>query len=391
MTTNRNTETKSNSRPLMEPSSSACSEAETNPRHRKANKIIEKFMEKKMGGAPPETHADLRKQSVFNFYEQPRKKEHKHGCFKRFVKKAKKYRTLIASLILALYVAIGAAVFMWVESTSHENVEQYGKDIREKAANLYESLDLAMNPKCGPIIHNMPIESNECLLKLYNEMYAIHAPKQNINGYMDALVYVLTMITTIGYGHLICYTMTGKLVTIFYGIIGIALVLYVLRNNGKLALRCCNWMLKLSTFCFQLCTTRPCKMTVFKAAILLIVFWTIGGLGIAAFENFVFFDAIYFSFVTFSTIGFGDFVPNSNASVAIIFTLHFIDLSLLSMVFALVHESMESNFMEVLELLDEGYRRHTTMMNTATMNLNLPSPAQSNVNLKTAREKSKER
>uniref|UniRef100_A0A1I7UXQ2 Ion_trans_2 domain-containing protein n=1 Tax=Caenorhabditis tropicalis TaxID=1561998 RepID=A0A1I7UXQ2_9PELO len=128
-------------------------------------------------------------------------------------------------------------------------------------------------------------------------------------------------------------------------------------------------------------------MTVTKSFILLFVFWIIGALGIASYEAFQFWDAIYFSFSTFSTIGFGDLTPKTHWSGCIIILLHFIDLSLLSMVFVLVHETMENNYMKVLEFLDEGYRRHTAELNTGTTNLGSPGPSKQNLNnVTTAKE-----
>lgn len=130
-------------------------------------------------------------------------------------------------------------------------------------------------------------------------------------------------------------------------------------------------------------------MTVLKAFILLVTFWGFGALAIAVYEEFVFYDALYFSFSTFSTIGFGDFVPSGHISGTIICVLHFIDLSLISMVLVLVHvscedslvrnqvskvykfqHSMENRFMRVLELFDE---RHAT----DTLETNMISPGAS--------------
>ncbi|EGT50915.1 CBN-TWK-37 protein [Caenorhabditis brenneri] len=273
--------------------------------HRHTDRIINKFMERKMENAPPETHHLVRKQSVFNFVERKEKSKPKPTNFKRFLKKVR-----------------------------------------------------------------------------------INPPKQ-IKEYSDGIAYVITCITTIGYGQLVCYTIAGKLITVVYGIIGIALTIYVLRHNGKIALKVCNWILGLVAKCIRICGNSKVKfkMTVTKSFILLIVFWILGALGIASYENFVFWDAIYFSFSSFSTIGFGDLVPKSHTSGAIIFVLHFIDLSLLSMVFVLVHQTMENNFMRVLELLDEGYRKHTTELNTGTMNLQSPGGSKRNLDLvTTARE-----
>ena len=47
------------------------------------------------------------------------------------------------------------------------------------------------------------------------------------------MFYCMTLYTTIGYGNIVCYTMTGKLTSIFYGLIGIPLTLCVLAQIGQ--------------------------------------------------------------------------------------------------------------------------------------------------------------
>uniref|UniRef100_A0ABM0MXI1 Potassium channel subfamily K member 5-like n=1 Tax=Saccoglossus kowalevskii TaxID=10224 RepID=A0ABM0MXI1_SACKO len=60
--------------------------------------------------------------------------------------------------------------------------------------------------------------------------------KTNITrwNYMSACVFSLTVITTIGYGHLVPATSEGRLVCVFYAFIGIPLVLIYLSSMGQM-------------------------------------------------------------------------------------------------------------------------------------------------------------
>lgn len=51
--------------------------------------------------------------------------------------------------------------------------------------------------------------------------------------YSGSVLYAITIVTTIGYGHLTCETDTGKIATIFYAIVGIPMMLLCLANIGS--------------------------------------------------------------------------------------------------------------------------------------------------------------
>ncbi|CCD64212.1 Potassium channel domain-containing protein [Caenorhabditis elegans] len=333
------------------------------------DRLINKFIKRQMEKSSPETQHLVRKQSILKFVERKSRAERpKPTKLRTILRKIRKFNTIIAFVVLVAYIIGGALLFWQIESRSDMNINEFKRNIRQKSIHIYNSMK---GSKCGKLKKADNELNNNCIKEIFDLLYASNPPK-HIEEFLDGLAYVITCITTIGYGELVCHTIAGKLVTVAYGIIGIALTLYVLRNNGKITLKICNLTLKIFAICVRKCGKKSAKykMTVLKAFILLVTFWGFGALAIAVYEEFVFYDALYFSFSTFSTIGFGDFVPSGHISGTIICVLHFIDLSLISMVLVLVHHSMENRFMRVLELFDE---RHAT----DTLETNMISPGAS--------------
>ncbi|KAJ2943035.1 hypothetical protein O0L34_g15228 [Tuta absoluta] len=68
-------------------------------------------------------------------------------------------------------------------------------------------------------------------------------------SFSSAFLYSLTVITTIGYGHLSPRTNWGKVVTVFYSLLGMPLFLLYLTNVGELLARWCKWLYALICLC----------------------------------------------------------------------------------------------------------------------------------------------
>ncbi|VDO92924.1 unnamed protein product [Soboliphyme baturini] len=153
--------------------------------------------------------------------------------------------------------------------------------------------------------------------------------------YASSLLFAFTLITTIGYGNLTPVTFYGRLFCIIYGIVGIPLAMLTIANLGRFLLdavlvaetwivRFCKEMLqksstpdsfdrrKNSTCLYK--TTDGSKTSVLSTVGAIVVFLSTIGIGAAClplWEEMDFFTALYFSFVTVTTIGFGDIVPKN--------------------------------------------------------------------------------
>uniref|UniRef100_A0A4W3GIB7 Potassium channel subfamily K member 16-like n=1 Tax=Callorhinchus milii TaxID=7868 RepID=A0A4W3GIB7_CALMI len=199
---------------------------------------------------------------------------------------------LLLVLIYLVYLLVGAAVFQALELEEEDRTKT--EVWREKFRFL---------------------ENYTCLTPEAVEQFVmIEALKHGVNpignsstsahsnwDFSSSFFFVTTVVTTIGYGNLSPSTAGGQIVCVFYALFGIPLNLVVLGLVGKHLsshvenMRTCLKTLKVLTFSLSL-------------LIGVLVFLLIPPLVFSAVEGWSYRESIYYSFITLSTIGFGDYV-----------------------------------------------------------------------------------
>uniref|UniRef100_T1JLU0 Potassium channel domain-containing protein n=1 Tax=Strigamia maritima TaxID=126957 RepID=T1JLU0_STRMM len=208
-------------------------------------------------------------------------------------------------------------------------------------------------------------------------------------SFSGALYYVVTVVTTIGYGHIVPSTDYGRALTMIYAFIGIPLILMVLADLGKMFTRTIKFVWSFvrrfyytgsfkrlrssaplqavhrlipgkrgDNVCKTEITTseyvtEPDTFTVDEnfdlpvsiALILLLVYILLGALMMKEWESdWSYFHAVYFIFVSLTTIGFGDMVPNNPTYLLITFIYLLFGLALTSMCINVVQLSITNTF-----------------------------------------------
>ncbi|XP_055624886.1 two pore potassium channel protein sup-9 isoform X4 [Toxorhynchites rutilus septentrionalis] len=127
--------------------------------------------------------------------------------------------------------------------------------------------------------------------------------------FSGAFYYATTVLTTIGYGHSTPSTVSGKIFTMCYAAIGIPLGLVMFQSIGERVNRLS------SVIVHAVKTSFNCKKAIASEVDLILVVTTLSSLTIAGgaaafskFENWSYFDSVYYCFITLTTIGFGDMV-----------------------------------------------------------------------------------
>ncbi|XP_031621642.1 uncharacterized protein LOC116339746 [Contarinia nasturtii] len=242
--------------------------------------------------------------------------------------------------------------------------------------------------------------------------------------FINGVVYCMSVVTTIGYGHISCTTNTGRAITILYAIIGIPLFLILLADFGKLFTRGIKFiwsyvrrlyytgsmrrvrkqaqvqeMIRGMSIAYDIATFRrpsmmakesdleraqtatptagtysespttpmPPEMEIddefnlpISLAFFILILYILAGAGVySIWENWTFFESCYFVFVSMSTIGFGDYVPQHPARMM---------ASIIYLIFGLALTSMCINVVQVK--LNDSFR-HASAKIGATIGLTL--------------------
>lgn len=156
-----------------------------------------------------------------------------------------------------------------------------------------------------------------------------------------ALLFTITIMTTIGYGHIAPKTFAGKMFCMLYALVGIPLLLVFMANIGDLMADAFRWMY--SRICCRWCRVRrrdseytptsqhkietigadevgkegymptdKVNVPIMVNLMLIFAFLFGGAIAFADWENWDLGTALYFCFITLTTIGFGDKWPEKS-------------------------------------------------------------------------------
>ena len=119
-----------------------------------------------------------------------------------------------------------------------------------------------------------------------------------------------------GFGHIVPLTFGGRLFCIFCALLGIPLNLVVLKTVGERINRYIYNTIKQVEKKYHR-KRRPSHVGI-KAAVvsflMMVAVLLVGGASDMIFDGWTFFDGVYFNFIAYSTIGFGDLFPRVEKS-----------------------------------------------------------------------------
>uniref|UniRef100_A0A3Q2EIT0 Potassium channel subfamily K member 17-like n=1 Tax=Cyprinodon variegatus TaxID=28743 RepID=A0A3Q2EIT0_CYPVA len=116
--------------------------------------------------------------------------------------------------------------------------------------------------------------------------------------FTSSAVFAATVVTTIGYGNMSPSSTAGQIFCVFFALFGIPLNVVVLNRVGKYMLGYTHYFVHLFFYICGVVLFFIMPMAVFKER-----------------ENWTYSQAMYYCFITLSTIGFGDFVADSNPDI----------------------------------------------------------------------------
>ncbi|XP_077346384.1 potassium channel subfamily K member 5 [Lithobates pipiens] len=211
---------------------------------------------------------------------------------------------LLTSAII-FYLSIGAAIFQVLEEP---NWKQATKDFDESKTKILEKYTCLTLRDLEDILETVSNAAGQGVTITGNATF-------NNWNWANAVIFAATVITTIGYGNIAPKTSPGRLFCIFYGLFGVPLCLTWISALGKFfggrAKRLGQFLTKRGV------TLRKAQIT---CTAIFIVWGVLVHLVIPPFifmktEGWDYIEGLYFSFITITTIGFGDYVAGVNPKV----------------------------------------------------------------------------
>ncbi|CAH1390898.1 unnamed protein product [Nezara viridula] len=173
-------------------------------------------------------------------------------------------------------------------------------------------------------------------------------------NHLQAIFFASTVLTTIGYGNIAPVTTAGRVFCLLFALIGIPLCLTVIADLGILV---AGSLPDLASKMESLSTTVKSLVSAFVALFLLLVFLAIGALLFMHLEDdWNFFDSFYFCFITMTTIGFGDLVPQKPQYMLLCTLYILVGLGLTSTIIEIVRMEYAKSWKR-LQALAEALRR----------------------------------
>uniref|UniRef100_A0AAF5PGK0 Potassium channel domain-containing protein n=1 Tax=Wuchereria bancrofti TaxID=6293 RepID=A0AAF5PGK0_WUCBA len=324
-------------------------------------------------------------------------------------------KCILLLLVLIAYALVGGLLVHQFEAPAErelivqldqQTVERH-KIYAKKISGLFTSPHCYSATKQNDNRSSTEITCNrrlELLLEEYDELMGILAYKHNLwrwADYWNAVFYCGTIFTTIGYGNIWCRTTKGRIFTILYALLGVPYMLVVLNEFGKLILlyvrsiwffiRKCfkcftQFILRWRTREYQVSNEAQIRMKkthevvknsncdsnqndetnnendayetfpIYGAILIIIVYIAICSFIFRIWEHWDYFTAFYFFFISLTTVGLGDEMPDHPHFACVFFIFFIVGLALVSMCVSSVQMEFEMRFMKAINLIDEYSR-----------------------------------
>ncbi|XP_059188150.1 potassium channel subfamily K member 13 [Centropristis striata] len=219
-------------------------------------------------------------------------------------------RFYLLSMLIALYMLAGAAIFSSLE-----------RPAELKAHQLWERTLRDFTDE-----HNISCEDIKSLLRHYEEARTAGIRTERGRALWDipgAFYFVGTVVSTIGFGVTAPSTLTGKVLLVFYGLLGCSAAILFFNLFLERVITLLSFVIfwyhrrraghgGLEGRAREGNRNEEWKPSVYQVTLLLFVAVLLVACGAACLysvmEGWTFMESLYFCFVAFSTVGFGDFV-----------------------------------------------------------------------------------
>ncbi|ESN94958.1 hypothetical protein HELRODRAFT_193671 [Helobdella robusta] len=289
-------------------------------------------------------------------------------------------------VVVIVYTVIGAIAFMNLEQTNEkkhciEKMNTYDKQQNESVQSLLSIAQTSKKKDEAIFFITETIETfrtNAVKIKYDNKnctMMGVEGGPEYGWSWSGALLFCVTVYTTVGYGNITPQTFHGRLVCIIYALIGIPLMLVFLANIGGVMAdvfrfvytkACCCGCIRPKPELNSNGTSEPenpdeyaddeeeelLSVPITVTLAMVAGYIIMGAALFSAWEKWDWLKSSYYCFITITTIGFGDIVPGSTSTDSFSGQLKMIGaavymvfgMAIMSMAFNLIQEEMVGKF-----------------------------------------------
>lgn len=226
---------------------------------------------------------------------------HGVGCHRIF-KNQITVKLFYVSMFCVLWILFGSCMFAWLETKDMEKFEHGSRDFDQMLLTM-RSLSATKNKTIA-----LSEMQQKQLLHAANFMQK-NRPAQITWGLAGGFFFSILSMTTIGYGRfLVPATMAGRLFVIPFTLIGIPTLAILYTVFAKW------WLHETRRHILKWKQTQTKGIaTAVAMGLFLILLLVLGPVVFIWLEDWSYYEAVYFMWVSISTIGYGDFVPETQA------------------------------------------------------------------------------
>ncbi|KAL9966746.1 hypothetical protein ACROYT_G024864 [Oculina patagonica] len=204
-------------------------------------------------------------------------------------------KTLLRVTLFYAYGLFVAWIFTLIERTE--------ESVHEKMTKMLKELRTEIDRK-----YNMTDKDFESFVR--KAAAAIEIEGELDWTFLNSCGFAFAAITTIGFGNITPKTQLGQGITIIVCIIGIPITMLALKTAGELLATCIRFLIvKTETVLLKRAEPKHVKMKRFLAAnTMMVVLIILASVSSTFLESWSFVEGVYAWFITFTTIGFGDFI-----------------------------------------------------------------------------------
>lgn len=220
------------------------------------------------------------------------------------VRKSSHIRLFALGLFFLFYLALGASIFSAIESPIEKAAME---ELQKRKADFLQSHSCITESSLDDLMDEIVTADNRGVSIGRN---GSSVPSWSFG---QSFFFSSTVVTTIGYGHQTPLSPEGKFFCILYALIGIPMTMLLVTAVVDRLMMPVNllliWMNNTMGHLYSPLSLRLLHLFLIFLVIVVVLFLVPAALFTALEDNWGFMDAMYYCFISLTTVGLGDFIP----------------------------------------------------------------------------------